>query len=104
MWLIELCLYGDRAVHRATDTVDACGGAGHAGSAGCSLPETPESGILRAREVAFPPGRTVAGAGERAIPNGGFRVRSCQSSGAGHGSMVTDQTTGGQQRTINICW
>jgi hypothetical protein len=57
---------GVRAVHRATDTGGVCGCGGHAERVACSLPETPESGALRAREVAFYPGRKVTGAGERA--------------------------------------
>ncbi len=71
---------GVRAVHRAIDTGGACGGAGHAGSAGCPLPETTERGILRAGEVAFCLGRQVAGAGEsarsRTVACGGIRLAS----------------------------
>ena len=50
---IGLRLYGDRAVHRVTDTGGACGGAGHAESAGCLRRERPESGITRGQRDAF---------------------------------------------------
>ena len=71
-----------RAVHRATDTGGVCGGGGHAGGLGMPAPGTFWSRPLRAKGRRFWPGRTVAGAGERAIQNGVFRVRSGRSAGA----------------------
>ena len=50
---IELCPYGDRDVHRVTDTGGVCGGGDHVGSAGCLHRERPGAGPSGQQMVAF---------------------------------------------------